>query len=216
MKTRGEAGFTLIELLVSLAILGMFASMLLSGLISGRRTWQRVEERTRAGEDVAATQQYLRMLIGRLYPQGSFGGSRPRTVFSGDAREMLFQSAVPDAKAPAPPQLYRLSLSAGGALVVDSQPTLTLTPERMNERATISEGLSSLEFGYFGATSDDMRPRWQGRWDAQTAPPQMIRIRATFPPGDRRLWPDLIVRPAATVDSLCVFVAETGRCRGRP
>jgi hypothetical protein len=33
--------------------------------------------------------------------------------------------------------------------------------------------------------------------------------------GDPRVWPELIVHPAATVDSLCVIDAATGDCRGR-
>lgn len=214
-KGASQAGFTLIELLVSLAILAMVSGMLLTGLASGRGGWQRIEARTRAGEDVMATQTALRALVWRIFPQGSFNGSQPRIVFSGDAREMLFQSASPEAKAPAPPQLYRLGLAADGALVLDSQSTLTLTPERMSERAIITTGLTALEFAYYGAAAPDLQPRWRGRWEGQSNLPQMIRIRATFAPGDRRIWPDLIVQPAATVDNLCVYVPATGTCRGR-
>lgn len=214
MPTR-QNGFTLIELLVSLAILAMLSAMLLTGLASGRRSWQRVEARVSAGEDVTATQQYLRTLVWRIFPQGSFNGSQPRVIFSGNEKAMMFQSAVPDAKAPAPPQLYRLSLSASGALVLDSQSTLTLSPDRMSDRATVTSGVTSLEFAYFGTAAPDMQPRWRNRWDGQSMLPQMIRIRAGFAPGDRRVWPDLIVQPAATMDSLCVFVPATGRCRGR-
>ncbi|WP_230461437.1 prepilin-type N-terminal cleavage/methylation domain-containing protein [Sphingobium sp. CAP-1] len=215
MRRSAEHGFTLIELLVSLAILAMFSAMLLSGLMSGRRTWQRVEDRTRAGEDVMATQQLLRALVWRIFPQGSFNGSQPRIIFSGNARDMLFQSAVPDALAPAPPQLYRLALAADGALVLDSQSTLTVTPDRMSARAALTSGLSSLEFAYYGRAEPDMQPRWRNRWDGQPDLPQMIRIRAAFVAGDRRVWPDLIVQPAATVDTLCVYVPATGKCRGR-
>ncbi|MFB0874334.1 MULTISPECIES: prepilin-type N-terminal cleavage/methylation domain-containing protein [unclassified Sphingobium] len=214
-KGRSESGFTLIELLVSLAILAMVSAMLLTGLASGRSGWRRIEARTRAGEDVMATQAALRTLVWRIFPQGSFNGSQPRILFSGDAREMLFQSASPDAKAPAPPQLYRLGLAADGALVLDSQPTLTLTPDRMSERATLTTGITGLEFAYYGPAAPDMRPRWRGRWAGQSALPQMIRVRVRFANGDRRVWPDLIVQPAATVDTLCVYVPATGKCRGR-
>jgi general secretion pathway protein J len=210
-----EAGFSLVELLVAIAILGMLSAMLLSGLVTGRKSWQRVEQRTQAGEDVMASQQMLRDLVRRLYPQGSLRGSAPFTQFTGDEKQMLFDAAVPDAKAPAPPQTYHLSLSAAGALVLDSRPALSLTPDRMAERTVISTGLAGLEIAYFGPDAPGLPPIWQHRWERRQRPPQAIRIRARFPRGDRRVWPDLLVQPAATIDNLCVFVPTTGRCRGR-
>lgn len=215
VRHRQQAGFTLVELLVSLAIMGMMAAMLLSGLVTGRRVWERVEDRTRAGEDVASSQALLRSLVRRLYPQGSFQGSQPYILFTGSDHAMLFQSAAPDTQAPAPPLSYRLSLSAGGGLVLDSGSTLAPDPSRLADRTIITTGVRALDLAYYGAAAPDNRPRWRNQWVRQARLPQMIRIRAMFAPGDRRRWPELLVQPAATVDTLCVYVPATGRCRGR-
>lgn len=210
-----EAGFSLVELLVSLAVMGLMASLLLSGLVTGRRAWDRVDQRTRASEDVAAAQSLLRTLIRRLYPQGSLRGSRPFVQFFGDEHRMLFQSAPTDAEAPAPPRFYRLSLSAGGALMLESRHGTARDPDRMTDSATITRDVRSVEFSYFGRALPDGQPRWRPRWQDQPVPPQAIRVRLTYAPGDRRRWPELIAQPAATIDTLCVYAISNGRCRGR-
>ena len=43
-----EAGFSLVELLVSLALLGMVAAILASGLSLGQGSWRRSEEKAQA------------------------------------------------------------------------------------------------------------------------------------------------------------------------
>jgi hypothetical protein len=52
-------------------------------------------------------------------------------------------------------------------------------------------------------------------WEKQAALPQLVRIRVQFEQGDRRAWPELLIKPMVTIDSLCVLNAANGRCRGR-
>lgn len=210
-----QAGFTLVELLVSLAILGMMAAMLLSGLVTGRRVWERVEHRTQAGEDVMAAQDAVRALVRRSVALGSLDGSRTRVLFTGDERQMQFISAAPDALAPMPPMTYRLGLSAGGALTLDRLPDLATDDSGAVTRLVLARGIAGLEFSYFGPTPPDNNLRWRSRWVRQSALPRLVRIRASYRQGDKRVWPDLIVQPSATIDTLCVYTPATGRCRGR-
>jgi hypothetical protein len=40
-------------------------------------------------------------------------------------------------------------------------------------------------------------------------------VRLTFEPGDARQWPDLIIRPQATIDVDCKLNPITHHCNGR-
>jgi hypothetical protein len=43
--------------------------------------------------------------------------------------------------------------------------------------------------------------------------PELVRIRVGFAPGDRRVWPDLIIRPAVTIDGTCRVNRTARQCR---
>ena len=74
-------------------------------------------------------------------------------------------------------------------------------------------GAAALTIGYFGVGPPDNERRWRGFWIDRPAAPELVRVRVSFPPGDPRRWPDLIVRPLATVNSACRIDAVTGTCR---
>jgi prepilin-type N-terminal cleavage/methylation domain-containing protein len=63
-----EAGFSLIELLVSLALLGMVAAILASGLSLGQGSWRRSEEKAQASRSMFDAQTALRRLIENMQP----------------------------------------------------------------------------------------------------------------------------------------------------
>jgi general secretion pathway protein J len=56
---------------------------------------------------------------------------------------------------------------------------------------------------------------WVDHWDHGTALPAAIRINVQFPPGDQRVWPELLIVPRIDVDVACVLDDLTKRCRGR-
>jgi general secretion pathway protein J len=74
------------------------------------------------------------------------------------------------------------------------------------------EGLTIL---YYGSPPGGGVDGWQPRWAARGRLPSLIWIRLQFPPGDGRIWPELIVHPSATVDTQCVLDIKIGKCRGR-
>ncbi len=215
MTAEAEAGFTLTELLVSLAILGMMAAMLQSGLVTGKRVWERVETRTSDSEQVAGAQMALREAIETIYPEGSFRGSAPQVEFDGDARGFTYFGAPVAALSPSSPWLYRIGLSQGGALTVYASDPLAVIPARTQAARPLIREVASADFAYYGRTNFDTRPRWRDRWRAQGTLPTAIRVRLRFRPADRRFWPDLVAQPAATADTLCTYDINTGRCRGR-
>lgn len=198
--TSNERGFTLVEMLVSLALLGLAATMMATGFASATRLTRSNEMRTVAGETVEAAQSGLRDRIERLRPATRFDGAALAADFDGGPASMTFVALPPAAERPSPQRRFRLELDSDGSLALGD--------------AKILSGVDALQIAYFGPDATGV-PRWTDEWSARPTAPEAIRIGVTFARGDRRRWPDLIVRPATTVDTTCVLDVNTGKCRGR-
>jgi general secretion pathway protein J len=204
-----QAGFSLVEMLVALAVLSLAALMMTQGFVSGRRLWADQQGRTYAGETVQSAQSLLRDRIERLRPVTRLEGGQPHVDVEGAPDSLVFLSLAADAQRPAPLRRYRLALDDRGDLVF-SDPAAPDTPDQVLVRR-----VDGLAIDYFGVARPGDAPGWQSDWRERPSPPQLVRIRIAFPAGDRRVWPDLIVAPAAPLDTLCVINAATGGCRGR-
>jgi len=216
MSRRRDAGFSLVEMLVSLAILAMVSLMVLSGVGTGRRVWETLDARAAEGEGVSSAQGLLRARLERAFPSTRFDASTPYADFSGEEKTVEFLAPADEAHGPDALRRYTLGLTPAGELVLRSASDLAADPQHPAVQSVVLlRGVRNLELGYFGPTLVDSAPRWRGLWDSQPTPPELVRIRLAFAPGDRRVWPDLIVHPAATIDSGCVLNAATGRCGGR-
>ena len=77
---------------------------------------------------------------------------------------------------------------------------------------TLLKRVKTLTINYFGQDVRAPGRRWQTSWIKRPQPPDLVRIRLGFANADRRVWPDLIVRPRATVNTACRIDALTGRC----
>ena len=55
--------------------------------------------------------------------------------------------------------------------------------------------VEDLELSYYGAPSRDIPAAWYEQWLEASVMPELVRVHVSFPPGDARTWPDLIVRP---------------------
>ena len=76
-------------------------------------------------------------------------------------------------------------------------------------------GVSDLSLSYLGPSQSAANgATWQRFWINQPQPPQLIRIRLTFPTGAGRVWPDLVIRPQVTLNAACQIDPLTGRCKG--
>lgn len=208
------AGFSLVELLVSLAILGLLSLLLLNGVFSGRRVWERLETRQSALEDVEGAQAAIRTRLERTYPLTRFDASAPYVDFEGEAQTLRFLAPPALADRPAALQRYTLGLTGAGELVLAASSDLALDAGRANARHVLLRNVRAVDFAYWGAAPPDDTPRWRPAWRTQPASPELVRLRIEFQPGDRRRWPELIVRPAANVGSTCVLDPATGRCGG--
>jgi general secretion pathway protein J len=213
-SARGSAGFTLVEALASLAILALLSLMLVAGIQVARVRLIRLQAAD-DGEIVETAQDLLRARLTRAFPYARPNTGFPHVEFDGLPDRVEFFAPPPDADAPDALQDYVLRVTTGGQLQLTRVSDLADEPAQSVRAAALLQGVSSLNIDYFGAAPPDNQPRWRARWEQRDTLPRLVRVRVSFPPGDRRVWPDLVVAPAATLDSLCQIEVNTGLCRGR-
>ena len=218
-----EAGFTLAEMLVTLGILALVAGLLASG-VGG--AWLAMRQSVSGAGDgsVAAAQRILRTRIERLAPVIRADAAVGTVDAEGDSRMFGFAAPPPDRSAPDGFQSYRLLLSPAGDLMLYQASLLDQTIDLRDrglagwQPVRLLQGVADIDISYFGpagdGSADRSLSRWQSHWHDRPQAPALVRVRLTFARGDRRIWPDLIVRPRATVNAACRIHAGTGRCEG--
>lgn len=215
MRTH-EAGFTLIELLVALTVLGLLIVLLFGSFHFGTRVWEKSAAHSGGLDDVHIAQSLIRREIEGAYP----------LFLSGPGTHVTFEGTAEGVKLLGPPS--RALGGVGWARVAigfergdgAGRLTVVMTPELASastplEKETLLNGIESLHFAYFGQRSPSEAPAWFDRWTSQRNLPSLIRIDITFPKGDARLWPEMIVAPRIAADVGCVYDPLTKHCRGR-
>ena len=209
-----SAGFALIEAIASLVIIGMIGLMLFSGIATGSRVWERIDTRQAGREAVDSAQSALRDRIEQIYPATLYDRTPPYIDFAGQANHLVFISSPPDSARPAPLRRYGLLLNTAGQLILtsvsDTGPTIDTVVNRV-----ILTGVRTLDVAYFGSAPPDFTRRWRPDWNQEIDLPSAVRIRLAFEPGDRRVWPDLIIHPRATADASCSLDPVSHGCKGR-
>jgi general secretion pathway protein J len=201
-RSAGAHGFTLVELLVALTLLGLLMVALFGGLQLGARAWETTGERLDDSARLQLVQDFLRTRISQAYPLEIAGETgTPGLAFSGAPDRLTFVTALPQHLAPG---LHLLTL---GLVERDDRAHLLLTwrpvaagneaeGEAAARERVLLHDVAGLELAYFGAAGSREPPAWYSFWDgAGMRQPELIRLRVTFPAGDRRHWPDLVVRP---------------------
>ncbi len=202
-RRREQAGFTLLELLIALTLLGLMMLMLTGGLRFGVRVWDQGDRRLEAVARLQIVQQLIRrQLQGALapveIPAGGQGDDRPfRHSLSGGPDSLVLS-------APAPAQsglggIYRIALhpaeTPGGRQLVMTWHLSRTGREDPRAEAGASQVVLLDRLDGLAIEYDDDTPGtvWQSRWEPPDTLPASIRLRLTFPAGDPRGWPPLLV-----------------------
>ncbi len=208
-------GFALVEALASLVVVGMIGLMLMAGVTTGRRVWERIDTREARGETLDAAQISLRGRLEQAFPQTLYDEDPPYIAFQGTGQTLTFLANPPEAGRPAPLRRYTLSLDTAGELLLASISDPDPPERAIVTRQVLLRGVRQIDLAYFGPAEPDNTRRWRPVWHDNPVLPELIRVRLAFEPGDPRLWPDLVVQPRATIDSACLLSTITHRCKGR-
>ena len=212
-ENTAEAGFTLVELLVSLALLSMMALLIGAAVVPGRHAFLRIEAKSDDADAVVAAQNLLRDRVAHLLPVARQTRDAQLTEVVGAPGTFNFYAPGPQSDGPAELRRYTLMVTSANDLVLLSASDLALDPQP-SRREVLLRGVRALAVAYYGAPSPASAPRWLDRWDAAPAPPQLVSIRLAFAANDHRVWPELLIRPMATVSTACVLNPSNGRCWG--
>jgi len=209
---RADAGYSLIEALAALIVLGTTFVLIVSGIGTSRRVWERLDTQSNGIAAIVAAQTLLRDRIEQAFPQTRFDASAPYVDFHGEAESVQFLSPAIGAEGRQALRRYDLDLSPQGELVLSSASGLLKPEVAQPNRRVLLRDVNAISIAYFGPRADKS-VGWATRWQSHAALPLLVRLQVQF--RDGHYWPDLIVHPAATVDSLCVLDVARGLCRGR-
>lgn len=211
---RKSDGYAIAEMLASLLIMGMISMLMISGVVTGRHVWERMDTVAEASESVGGVQMLLRQRIERSFPATQYNETPPFVDFYGNGNTLVFLAPPREAQSPQGLRRYKLWLNGQGELVLSSASDLAIDPNKPDENLILLKGTQSLDLAYYGPSpKGDIG--WQLIWLNRSALPRLIRIHVEFRPGDPRQWPDMLIKPLNTIDSGCVLDTATGGCRGR-
>jgi general secretion pathway protein J len=191
-----EEGFTVAELLVALAV----AAVVLGLASGGIRTAARVGDASAAIERataLAAARQTLAECIESSLPLSEVDGEgRVRLAFSGSAEQLALVCPLAGLRRVV---LGTRSIEGRHYLVLDEMPFSQHKGAAPPHAHILAEDVVGLSIRYLGEDSDGRAPAWRPEWSgSESAPPLLVAIRLSFPEGDRRRWPELVVRPRSS------------------
>jgi general secretion pathway protein J len=211
-RPRAARGFTLLELLVAMTLLGLLAGLLFGGLSFGVRVWEKGDAELQKMAELQIAQGLIRRLISRARISDLAEiEDDDAAMFEGTADAVRFVGPAPAQSLPG--GLYRLSLRAddesGKSRLVmswrllDPDARKAGADENKDENVVVLvENIAGVSFGYFGAAQEDGDSQWRDRWEDTPGLPQLVRIDVTFPEGDKRVWPELVVAPMVASPAL--------------
>lgn len=212
-RAGAEAGFTLLELLVAMSLLAVLLALMFGGLRFGTRVWESGDAALRGLSDLQSASNFVRRQIASSIPRNAStqaGDGEPTPSFRGAPDGLKLVTLAPSQLMPGGLYEVALGLDGGGGggyrlsawlRPLARQPgdeRLTIDQDERTRQVVLLDGVADLRLRYFGQGEDfDEPPTWHDRWEDMLAPPNLVSVRVTFAPGDRRTWPELVVAPRA-------------------
>ena len=183
---RRARGFTLLEVLIGLAL---FSLVLL--VLGGAA---RFVSRASLSQNTAAASSDQFETIDRVL-RGVLAGADPgtpkRPALRGSAADVAFIGTLPAGAGTGGPAGMVLLLNENHVLGLRWAPVrygIPLGPAPAPQWAELVSGVDRLELSYWKGS-------WRREWTEPTLP-TLVRVRIGFASGDRRHWPDIVVRLA--------------------
>jgi len=194
-RTANERGFTLLELLVTLVVFGLLMVTLTQGIRVGLRAWALEGQMGLGASGLETTDRALRQLIGRASP----GEIRSRDgALTGTAHALSFVTTLPKGFSASVTHEADVSLlvTEGHRLELLWRPHYRrwIVPPPPPSAITLLDDVERLDLAFWQPAPAPQQGRWLGAWTAHELPP-LVRLRITFPPGNARHWPDIVIAP---------------------
>ncbi|CDH43929.1 MAG: prepilin-type N-terminal cleavage/methylation domain-containing protein [Candidatus Competibacteraceae bacterium] len=188
-----QTGFTLLELIVAITLMGLVLVVLYSGLRLGLNSWEGGEQRAEATNRQRLVEEFLRRQLAQsITVYRTNDGQEKAVVFTGQSNSIEF--VAPMLAQLGPGGLYRVRIDgANSRLQVHFRPYRYNNPNAGEEQESVLlEGVSALEWAYFGPERDDDAepPRWRSDWVSSERRPLLVRLNLTL---RGEPWPDLVV-----------------------
>ena len=166
-----EHGFTLLEVLIAMTLLGLLMVVLFGGLRLGVRAWETGDWHAKEMTRVEAVHRFVRGRLSQAYrlPWIDEDG-RKRAAFEGTAEAVIFTTLLPEHLAMGGFHSVTLGLAGRGGekrLVASwrpFRPDMSTVADALGVReTTLVDGVSEIEFSYFGRTKKDELLGWHER-----------------------------------------------------
>jgi general secretion pathway protein J len=199
-RRRREAGFTLLETVVALVLLATMLGLLFGGLRLGVRAWESGTTRGDRADQLLLTFSFVRKELTAAFPwrfkdplsvKLAFKGERDRLRFvsmrpaeigGGGLAFVSFEFESAGGAGNAGRLVMRRALAAADAKDFDALDKA--------EKFTLAEGITAVQFEFFGAENDTSKPDWSDRWDYPQRLPSHVRMQLKL--GEEAL-PDFVV-----------------------
>lgn len=169
-----RAGVSLLETMIALAVMGMIAVVLSSGLSNSARVLISSTEVTR-DIDRALARQHLRSWLERAMPI-PFPGQND-AGFRGTGSDLNF-SFISDRGEfwAGDPVLVSLGADDTGAVILTAMGSADAMGTPAKRQVVLSDAKSTLTLRYFGRLNPEAPLSWLGAWQPEAGLPELVRI----------------------------------------
>ena len=199
-RSRVVRGFTLLEVVVALTLLAAMLLLLFAGLRLGVRSWDAGVERGDKSDQMLLASSFMRKELTAAFPWRFKDPLSVKLAFKGERRSLRFVSMRPAeigggglafvafdydgarAQEKSGRLVMRRTLAAADAKDFDALDPI--------EKFTLMEGVTDLQFEFYGAENDTNTPMWADHWDYPQRLPSHVRL--TMKMGEEKL-PEIVV-----------------------